>query len=67
MPDNLEWMIGAAVILLIAVVWMFLKMKSGPNVPTALRLSQALPDFMATDEQGKPVRSMQPWDTRETA
>ena len=52
MPDNLEWMIGAAVILLIAVVWIFLKMKRGPSVPAALRLGQSLPDFMATDEQG---------------
>lgn len=66
MPDNLEWMIGAAVILLIAVVWMFLK-KSGPSVPAALELGQVLPDFMATDEQGKPVRSTQPFDSRETA
>ncbi len=59
MPDNLELMIGAAVLLLIEVGWMFLKMKSGPSVPAALRLGQALPEFMATYEQGKPVRSTQ--------
>lgn len=59
MPDNLEWMIGAAVILLIAVVWMFLKMKRGPSIPAALRPGQSLPDFVAADEQGNPVRSTQ--------
>ncbi len=55
----LIWIIGAAVILLIAVVWIFLKKKRGPSVPAALRLGQSLPDFMATDEQGNPVRSTQ--------
>ena len=55
MPDNLNWIIGAAVILLIAVVWIFLKKKSGPSIPDALRPGKSLPDFMATDEQGNPV------------
>ncbi len=59
MPDNLEWMIGAAVILLIAVAWMFLKMKRGPSIPAVLRPGQSLPDFVAADEQGNPVRSTQ--------
>ncbi|MCH8307762.1 MAG: redoxin domain-containing protein [Proteobacteria bacterium] len=59
MPGNLEWMIGAAVILLVAVVWMFLRMKRGPSVPVALRPGRSLPDFVATDEQGNPVRSTQ--------
>ncbi len=55
MPDTLNWIIGAAVILLIAVVGIFLKKKSGPSIPDALRPGKSLPDFMATDEQGNPV------------
>ncbi len=59
MPGNLSWIIGAAVILLIAAVWIFLKKKSGPSIPDALRPGKSLPDFAAADEQGNPVRSMQ--------
>ena len=59
MPGNLSWIIGAAVILLIAGVWIFLKKKSGPSIPDALRPGKSLPDFAAADEQGNPVRSMQ--------
>jgi peroxiredoxin len=59
MPDNLYWIIGAAVILLIAGVWIFLKKKSGPSIPDALRPGKSLPDFAAVDEQGNPVRSVQ--------
>lgn len=59
MPDNLEWVIGAALILLVAVVWIVLKKKGGPRIPEALRAGQSLPDFAAIDEQGNPVRSTQ--------
>ena len=59
MLANLNWIIGAAVILIIAVVWIFLKKKSGPRVPDALRPGRPLPDFAAVDEQGNPVRSTQ--------
>ncbi len=59
MPDTLNWIIGAEVILLIAVVWIFLKKKSGPSIPDALRPGKSLPDFAAADEQGNPVRSIQ--------
>ena len=57
MPDTLNWIIGAAVILLIAVVGIFLKKKSGPSIPEALRPGKSLPDFAAADERGNPVRS----------
>ena len=59
MPDTLNWIIGAAVILLIAVVGIFLKKKSGPSIPEGLRPGKSLPDFAAADEQGNPVRSIQ--------
>ena len=59
MPDNLNWIIGAAVILLIAVVGIFLKKKRGPSIPDALRPGKSLPDFAAADEQGNPVQSTQ--------
>ncbi len=59
MPDSLYWFIGAAVILLAALAWFFLKMKRGPRIPEALRPGKSLPDFAATDEQGNPVRSLQ--------
>ncbi len=59
MLDNLYWIIGAAVILLIAGVWIFFKKMHGPRIPEALRAGQPLPDFGAIDEQGNPVRSTQ--------
>ena len=59
MPDSLYWFIGAAVILLAALAWFFLKKKRGPRIPEALRPGKSLPDFAATDEQGNPVRSLQ--------
>jgi peroxiredoxin len=59
MTDNLAWIIGAAVILLVGAGWFFLKRKSGPRTPDALRPGKSLPDFAAADEQGRPVRSSQ--------
>ena len=59
MPDNLYSIIGAALILLFAAVWFFIKKKSGPSIPDALRPGKSLPDFAAADEQGNPVRSAQ--------
>ena len=59
MPDNLNWIIGAAVVLLVAVVGIFLSKKRGPSIPDALRPGKSLPDFAAADEQGNPVRSIQ--------
>ena len=59
MPDNLNLITGAAVILLIAGAWIFLRKKSGPSIPDALRPGKSLPDFPAADEQGNPVRSTQ--------
>ncbi|MCH8958755.1 MAG: redoxin domain-containing protein [Proteobacteria bacterium] len=59
MPDNLSWIMGAAVFLLAAGAWIFLKKKRGPPIPDALRPGEQLPDFAATDEQGNPVRSAQ--------
>ena len=59
MLDNLNWIFGSAVILLIAGVWIFFKKMHGPRIPEALRVGQPLPDFAAIDEQGNPVRSAQ--------
>ncbi len=59
MPDNLYSIIGAALILLFAAVWFFIKKKSGPSIPDALRPGKSLPDFAAADEQGNPVQSSQ--------
>ncbi len=59
MPDNLSWIMGAAVFLLAAGGWIFLKKKRGPPIPDVLRPGKQLPDFAATDEQGNPVRSAQ--------
>lgn len=56
---NFEWLIGAAVILVIAVVWIVFRKKAGPRIPNALRPGQPLPDFTVADEQGNPVRSGQ--------
>ena len=58
MSSNLSWIIGAAVLLIIAV-GLWLKKKSGPGVPDALQPGRSLPDFAAVDEQGNPVRSAQ--------
>ncbi len=59
MAESFVWIIGAAVVLLIAVVWMFFKKKRGPSIPDALRPGRSLPDFVAADEQGNPIRSVQ--------
>ena len=59
MLDNLNWIIGAAVMLLIVGVSIFLKQMRGPKIPDALRPGQPLPDFTAIDEQGNTVRSAQ--------
>lgn len=56
---NIEWWIGAAVVLLIAVVWIFVKKKTGPRIPEGLRAGRSLPDFPAADESGNPIRSVQ--------
>ncbi len=59
MSESLVWIIGVAVILLIAVTWIFLRKKGGPSMPDALRPGRPLPDFAAADEQGNPIRSVQ--------
>ncbi len=59
MSESLVWIIGVAVILLIAVAWIFLRKKGGPSMPDALRPGRPLPDFAAADEQGNPIRSVQ--------
>ncbi len=59
MAESFVWIIGAAVVLLIAVAWIFIKKKSGPSIPNALRPGRSLPDFPAADEQGNPIRSLQ--------
>ena len=59
MPENLGWIIGAAVVLLIAVAGIYLKKKRGPSIPDALRPGRSLPDFPVADEQGNPIRSVQ--------
>ena len=58
MSGDLLWIIGAAIVLLVAGAW-FIRKKVGPSVPDALRPGQRLPDFSATDEQGNPVQSTQ--------
>ncbi|HNP34313.1 MAG TPA: peroxiredoxin family protein [Woeseiaceae bacterium] len=59
MPANIYLIIGAAVILLVTLVWLFVQKKRGPTVPDALRPGRRLPDFAALDDQGNPVRSSQ--------
>ncbi len=59
MSESLVWIIGVAVILLIAVAWIFLRKKGGPSMPDALRPGRPLPDFAAADEHGNPIRSVQ--------
>ena len=59
MPLDLLWILAAAVVLLIAGVWLFFKKKAGPSIPEALRPGQPLPDFAVADEQGNPIRSVQ--------
>jgi peroxiredoxin len=53
------WWIAAAVVLLIAVVWVLVKRKTGPRIPDGLRPGRSLPDFLVADESGNPVRSVQ--------
>lgn len=53
---GLIWWIGAAIVL-IAVVWAFLRKKAGPRIPEALRPGHPLPDFAVADESGNPIRS----------
>ena len=55
MNETVMWV--AAVVLLIAASWLILRKKSGRPVPDNLRVGQPLPDFVAIDEQGDPVRS----------
>jgi peroxiredoxin len=57
--DGIEWWIGAVVVLLAAVVWLFVKRKAGPRIPEGLRPGHPLPDFSAADEFGNPIRSTQ--------
>ncbi len=59
MAESFVWIIGAAVVLLIAVAWIFVKKKRRPSIPDALRPGRTLPDFPAADEQGNPIRSVQ--------
>ncbi|MFQ6006634.1 MAG: redoxin domain-containing protein [Woeseia sp.] len=58
MPGSLLLIIGAAIVLLAALM-IVLGKKPGPRVPEALRPGRTLPDFAASDEQGNPVRSAQ--------
>lgn len=57
--DNLGWLIGIAILLLVAIIGLVLKKKSGPKIPACLRPGRSLPDFAVTDEQGNPIRSVQ--------
>jgi peroxiredoxin len=59
MPDSYYWLTAVAVILAIAVIWIFVKKKTGPAIPDALKSGHSLPDFPAADEQGNPIRSVQ--------
>lgn len=45
------------VALIIGVVWYMRRQKPGRRTPDILRPGQPLPDFLAIDEQGDPVRS----------
>lgn len=58
MPDTVFLIIGAVIVLLVAVS-IVLKKKTGPRVPEALRPGRSLPHFAASDEQGNPVSSAQ--------
>lgn len=59
MLESFVWITGAAVVLLVAIVWILFNKKRGPSIPTALRPGRSLPDFAAADEQGNPIRSVQ--------
>ncbi len=54
----LNWIIGAAVILLIAVVGIFLKTKSGPSIPDALRPGKSLPNQPCSAPSGFNVQRL---------
>jgi peroxiredoxin len=54
---NIEFAVGAGVLILVALVWFALQTKSGGRSTSALQVGQPLPDFHAVDEQGDPVRS----------
>ena len=45
------------VILVIGITWFLRRPRAGRKTPDVLRPGQPLPDFLATDEQGNPVRS----------
>ena len=58
-PTDFAWWIGAAVVLLVAIVWIIVRRKRGPGIPDALRPGYSLPDFAVADESGNPIRSVQ--------
>jgi peroxiredoxin len=59
MSTGFVWVTAIAIGLLLAVGWFIFKKRAGPRIPDALRPGRPLPDFPATDEHGKPVRSVQ--------
>lgn len=59
MAGSLGWILGATVMLLGGVAWILFRTKGGPKIPEALRPGRSLPDFVAADEQGNPIRSLQ--------
>lgn len=59
MSAGFVWIAAIAVAVLVTVAWFVFKKKVGPRIPDALRPGRPLPDFPATDEQGRPIRSTQ--------
>ncbi len=55
--NNLLIFATAAILLTIVVLIVRRSRNSGRPIPAALRLGRPLPDFLATDESGDPVRS----------
>lgn len=54
---NTEFAVGAAILIIVGVVWFVLQTKNRGRSSAALQVGQPLPDFRALDEQGNPVRS----------
>jgi peroxiredoxin len=54
---NTEIAVGAAVLIIVGLVWIVLQTKFGGRSPAVLQVGQPLPDFHAVDEQGNPVSS----------
>ncbi len=54
---NTEIAVGAAVLIIVGLVWIVLQTKIGRRSPAELQVGQPLPVFHAVDEQGDPVSS----------